>query len=56
MNPVAAPAQEEIASLDLPNIPLSAGEKRIIKFFPGATLADWEDCRWQMRKRIRTVE
>jgi len=56
MNPVAAPAQEEIASLDLPNIPLSAGEKRIIKFFPGATLADWEDWRWQIRNRIRTFE
>ena len=56
MNPVDAPVKEETAFLNFPNIPLSAGEKRIIKFFPGATLADWEDWRWQIRNRIRTFE
>ena len=39
-----------------PNIPLSKDEARIIKLFPGATLADWEDWRWQIRNRIRTFD
>jgi lysine 2,3-aminomutase len=39
-----------------PNIPLSPQEQRVIKLFPGATLADWEDWRWQMRNRIRTFD
>ncbi len=39
-----------------PNIPLSEAEQRIISLFPGATLADWEDWRWQIRNRIRTLE
>ena len=39
-----------------PNIPLSSQEKRVIKLFPGATLADWEDWRWQIRNRVRTLD
>ena len=39
-----------------PNIPLSAQEKRILALFPGATDADWEDWRWQIRNRIRTLD
>jgi len=39
-----------------PNIPLSANEARILALFPGATHADWEDWRWQIRNRIRTLD
>ena len=39
-----------------PNIPLSSAEQRILTLFPGATHADWEDWRWQIRNRIRTLE
>lgn len=39
-----------------PNIPLSKEEERVIKLFPGATLAEWEDWRWQIRNRIRTFD
>jgi len=35
---------------------LSPAEERVIKLFPGATLADWEDWRWQIRNRIRTLD
>ena len=38
------------------NIPLSADEERVLKLYPGATPQDWEDWRWQMRNRIRTLE
>jgi lysine 2,3-aminomutase len=39
-----------------PNIPLSEQEQRILNLFPGATHSDWEDWRWQIRNRIRTLE
>lgn len=38
------------------NIPLNEEEARILSFFPGATQADWEDWRWQIRNRIRTLD
>ena len=60
MNPVAIAANEEqiaIAGSSVrPNIPLSPDEERIIKLYPGATLADWEDWRWQIRNRVRTFD
>ncbi len=56
MSPVTTVIKEETAaSSGGPNIPLSPQEERVIKFFPGATLADWEDWRWQIRNRIRTL-
>jgi lysine 2,3-aminomutase len=55
MNQIASPIKEE-ALTGRPNIPLSPAEERVIKIFPGATLADWEDWRWQIRNRIRTLE
>ena len=39
-----------------PHIPLSPTEQRILALFPGATHADWEDWRWQIRNRIRTLD
>ena len=39
-----------------PGIPLSQGEKRVLKLFDGADAEDWEDWRWQLRNRIRTKE
>ncbi len=48
--------EETIRSSGGPHIPLSPQEKRVIQFFPGATLADWEDWRWQIRNRLRTLE
>jgi len=48
--------KEEAAASTGPNIPLSPDEERVIKLFPGATLADWEDWRWQIRNRFRTFD
>ena len=57
MNPTVVPVKEESNPRPSgPNIPLTAAEERVIKIFPGATLADWEDWRWQLRNRIRTLE
>src|ERR1700746_690150 len=56
MNPVTAVIKEETTASNGPNIPLSPQEERVIKLFPGATLADWEDWRWQIRNRIRTLD
>ena len=57
MSPVTTVIKEETApSSGGPNIPLSPEEQRVIKLFPGATLADWEDWRWQIRNRIRTLD
>ncbi|MEI7999197.1 MAG: KamA family radical SAM protein [Candidatus Omnitrophota bacterium] len=39
-----------------PHIPLSPQEKRILALYPEATEADWEDWRWQIRNRIRTLD
>jgi lysine 2,3-aminomutase len=46
----------EAAASTGPNIPLSPAEEKIIKLFPGATLTEWEDWRWQIRNRIRTYD
>lgn len=61
MNPVTDTAGEEQAlAAELisqgPKIPLSPEEERIMRFYPGATLADWEDWRWQIRNRVRTFD
>jgi len=57
MNPVDAPVKETPRpSCVRPNIPLSDDEKRVLRLFPGATHADWEDWRWQIRNRFRTFE
>ncbi|MBF0491048.1 MAG: hypothetical protein HQL15_10665 [Candidatus Omnitrophica bacterium] len=40
---------------DRPNIPLSPQEQRMLALYPGATHADWEDWRWQIRNRVRTM-
>src|SRR5271157_459468 len=57
MSPVTTLINEETAATSSGrNIPLSAQEERVIKLFPGATLADWEDWRWQIRNRIRTLD
>lgn len=49
-------AQAAASSTYRANIPLNKEEERILSFFPGATLADWEDWRWQIRNRIRTLD
>ena len=57
MSPVTTVIKEETApSSGCPKIPLSPQEERVIQLFPGATLADWEDWRWQIRNRIRTLD
>ena len=57
MKAVAMPIEEEIVAASTgPGISLSDDEERVIRLFPGATLADWEDWRWQIRNRIRTLE
>ncbi len=47
---------QDIAVGSRPNIPLTENEQRILSLFPGATHADWEDWRWQIRNRIRTLD
>jgi lysine 2,3-aminomutase len=49
-------SKENSDQITRPNIPLSEAEQRVLSFFPGATHADWEDWRWQIRNRIRTLE
>lgn len=49
-------AHSAASSVYRANIPLNPQEARILSFFPGATLADWEDWRWQIRNRIRTLD
>ncbi|MBL8013561.1 MAG: KamA family radical SAM protein [Candidatus Omnitrophica bacterium] len=59
MNPIdMALKEQEVAgaSASKPQIPLSADEKRVLALFPGATELDWEDWRWQIRNRFRTLE
>src|ERR1035437_2892540 len=57
MNPVTTVNEDQTArSSKGPNIPLSSQEESVIKLFPGATLADWEDWRWQIKNRIRTLD
>src|ERR1035438_9653493 len=57
MSPVTTIIKEETTTVSGgPNIPLSPQEQRVIELFPGATLADWEDWRWQIRNRIRTLD
>jgi len=38
-----------------PVVALTSQEKRVLKFFKGATEIDWEDWRWQIRNRIRSL-
>ena len=57
MTPVTTEIKEETTpSSSGPNIPLSPEEQRVITLFPGCDLSDWEDWRWQIRNRIRTLE
>lgn len=58
MNPINASIQEtkyKVSSYQ-PLIKLTPQEERILSCFDGATEADWEDWRWQIRNRIRTKE
>jgi lysine 2,3-aminomutase len=59
MNPIETPIKEQelsTASAAQPQIPLSPEEKRVLSLFPGATELDWEDWRWQIRNRVRTLD
>lgn len=59
MNPIESPIKEqELTSISAakPQIPLSSDEKRVLSLFPGATELDWEDWRWQIRNRVRTLD
>lgn len=57
MNPLDILDRETpLQTASRPNIPLSKDEERVLKLFPGATHADWEDWRWQIRNRFRTFE
>src|SRR6185436_8992518 len=47
---------QDAVSQSRPQIPLSSDEKRVLKLFPGASELDWEDWRWQIRNRFRTLE
>ena len=39
-----------------PSFRLTSRENRVIHFFKEATPLDWEDWRWQLRNRIRTLD
>ena len=39
-----------------PHIRLTPKENRVISFFKDATPLDWEDWRWQLRNRVRTLD
>ncbi|MBF0511908.1 MAG: KamA family radical SAM protein [Candidatus Omnitrophica bacterium] len=57
MNPAAVDIKEPIIQTTITErIPLSAGEERVLGFFPDAGLAEWEDWRWQLKNRIRSLE
>lgn len=59
MNPLdLAVKEQDITGViaQKPQIPLSSEEKIVLSLFPGATEIDWEDWRWQMRNRVRTLD
>lgn len=59
MNPLDLAVNEQDATgviAQKPQIPLSSDEKRVLSLFPGATETDWEDWRWQIRNRVRTLD
>lgn len=59
MNPIDMALKEQDAAsvtVPKPQIPLSTDEQRVLSLFPGATELDWEDWRWQIRNRFRTLE
>jgi lysine 2,3-aminomutase len=56
MNPLDMAVKEDAASQIKPQIPLSSDEKRVLSLFPGATELDWEDWRWQIRNRFRSLD
>lgn len=60
MNPVATSISKENQTLEKatvkPKIPLTERELEILSFYKNATPTDWEDWRWQIRNRIRTLE
>lgn len=59
MNPIAT-ATKDAQAVDKasikPQIPLTEREQEILALYKGATPADWEDWRWQIRNRIRTKD
>ncbi len=61
MNPVTANTihreeQKIIEEKATPSFRLTSRENRVIHFFKDATPLDWEDWRWQLRNRIRTLD
>jgi lysine 2,3-aminomutase len=59
MNPIDMAFKEQETTgvlIQKPQIPLSPEEKKVLNLFPGATELDWEDWRWQIRNRIRTLD
>ncbi|MCB9747210.1 MAG: KamA family radical SAM protein [Candidatus Omnitrophica bacterium] len=54
MNPIES-IQNEISS-SFPTVKLSPKENRVINFFKDATPLDWEDWRWQIRNRVRSLD
>ncbi len=59
MDPVDTTNNQEVQTTKpegQPVVKLNAKENRVISFFKDATPFDWEDWRWQMRNRIRTLD
>lgn len=59
MNPLDA-LNEQQEKIELPwkrpKIPLTEKEVRVLDLFSDATAEDWEDWKWQIRNRIRTLD
>ncbi len=59
MNPIETLTKDVHAAEKVsvkPRIPLTDREEEILGLYKGATPADWEDWRWQIRNRIRAKE
>jgi lysine 2,3-aminomutase len=59
MNPIdMALNEQDVAAVtdQKPLIPLSTEEKSVLNLFPGSTELDWEDWRWQIRNRVRSID
>ena len=58
MNQTSTTHQEEqkLEEKATPSFRLTTRENRVIHFFKDATPLDWEDWRWQLRNRIRTLD
>ncbi len=59
MSPLATIAKDALSAEKIslkPRIPLTKREEEILALYKNATPSDWEDWRWQIRNRIRTLD